>query len=237
MKSFIDRLAAAVREIHTAEPQRAEEAIEAFLSDELREMAHEEKVQVVGMLEEVFTSRNPAAAGGLGGDLMDRLVPLLLGRDVDAGAAQGPELVGRLAAALNTVFSSLNELIAVIDSTLGGSPGGDETIRQIIGSTLGQDKAGMSIEEYLDRIRKAFLAAQQSSREAARTVAGYIMTELDPAAMEPQSGGLRIGPLRKAEAFELFTEKYARVKKWYDSERFLLDFLRQFEKNCQTSFK
>ncbi|HPI91862.1 MAG TPA: hypothetical protein PK350_01935 [Deltaproteobacteria bacterium] len=236
MKTSIERLAGAIREIHAAEPQRAEEAMEVFLSDELRELDHEEKVKVVRMLEEVFTTPNPAAAGVLGGDLMERLVPLLLGRDVDAGAIGGPELVSRLAAALNTVFSALNELIAVINSTLGGSPGGDETIRQIIGSTLGDEKTGMSIEEYLDRIRKAFLAAQQASREAARTVAGYIMTELDPATMEPRSGGLKIGPLKKAEAFELFTEKYARVKKWYDSERFLLDFLRQFEKNCQKSF-
>jgi hypothetical protein len=42
--------------------------------------------------------------------------------------------------------------------------------------------------------------------------------------------------MKKAESFDLFEEKYKRVKKWYESERFLLDFLRQFEKNCQKSF-
>ncbi len=54
--------------------------------------------------------------------------------------------------------------------------------------------------------------------------------------MEQGSGGFKIGPMKKAGSFELFEEKYRRVKKWFDSERFALDFLRQFEKNCQQSF-
>lgn len=232
----LDHLAQAVRDIHAADPARADEAIEAFLDRELQGLGAAERVDVLERLETWFSPAPATRVPSADGHLMERLVPLLLGRDVDTGALAGPELVERLAQALNRVFTALNELVSVIDASLGGSPPGDETIRRIIGGTLGEEKEAISIEEYLGRIRKAFLAAQQSSRDAARTMAGHILTELDPASMETQTGGFRIGPMKKAEAFERFEEKYARVRRWYDSERFLLDFLRQFEKNCQKSF-
>jgi hypothetical protein len=230
MKPSIEQLAGAIRELYAADPRHAPEAIENFLARELQGIEPGDRITILGRLEDHLTP------GGARDDLIQRLVPLLLGRDIDAAALARTDLVDRLAGALNRVFSILNELIAVINTSLGGGPAGDETIRRIIGSSLGEETAGMSIEEYLGRIRKAFLTAQQSSRDAARTIAGYILAELDPASMEPSSGGLRIGPLKKAEAFEFFVEKFGRVKKWHESERFLLDFLRQFEKNCQKSF-
>lgn len=232
----VDDLARGIREIHARDPDRAEESVEAFLSQELGTLNLEERLDVLRRLENHFTQGCRGGGQGIDRVILERLVPMFLGRDTDAGALDGPELADRLAAALNTVFSTLNELVAVINSSLGGSPSGDETIRRIIGGTLGGDPQGMSIEDYLGRIRDAFLAAQQSARDAARTMAGYILKELDPSTMAPQPGGFMIGPLRKAEAFELFEEKYKRVRKWYDSERFLLDFLRQFERNCQKSF-
>ena len=54
-----------------------------------------------------------------------------------------------------------------------------------------------SIEQYLGQIKKAFLTAQQSSKEAARTMAAYIITELDPKGMEGSGGGFKIGPHEK----------------------------------------
>ncbi|HWR68429.1 MAG TPA: hypothetical protein VN416_05360 [Desulfomonilia bacterium] len=230
MKPSMEQLAGVIREIYAADPRHAPEAIEDFLARELQELKPEERLAIIDRLE------GHLIPGGPADDLIRRLVPLLLGRDIDAAALARTDLVEGLAGALNRVFSTLNELIAVINTSLGGGPAGDETIRRIIGASLGEETAGMSIEEYLGRIRKAFLTAQQSSRDAARTIAGYILAELDPSSLEPPSGGLRIGPLKKAEAFELFVEKFGRVKKWYESERFLLDFLRQFEKNCQKSF-
>jgi hypothetical protein len=172
---------------------------------------------------------------GASDELLDRLVPLLLGRDVSMDLST-PELLSRLAHSLNTIFTMLNELIGLINSTLGGNPAGDETIRQIIGASMQRQGEVQSIEHYLGQIKKAFLTAQQSSREAARTMVAHIIAELDPKGMEGSGGGFKIGPMKKAESFDLFEEKYKRVKKWYESERFLLDFLRQFEKNCQKSF-
>ena len=231
----IESLADALRGLSIQNPEQAQEKIEAFLADELKVLALGERLDVLGQLESIFPTAGQVMTPGASDDLLDRLVPLLLGRDVSMDLST-PELLSRLAHSLNTIFTMLNELIGLINSTLGGNPAGDETIRQIIGASMQRQGEVQSIEQYLGQIKKAFLTAQQSSKEAARTMAAYIITELDPKGMEGSGGGFKIGPMKKAESFDLFEEKYKRVKKWYESERFLLDFLRQFEKNCRKSF-
>jgi hypothetical protein len=236
MKPSLNELADAIRGVYAADPSGAGEAIEKFLSAELAGMDPAGRLEVLDRLGRVFPAEGPHRSEGSGGGLMDRLVPLLLGRDISAASLSNEELVDRLSASLNTVFTTLNDLIRLINATLGGTPEHDETIRQIIGESIEGSSEAQTIEAYLGQIRKAFLAAQESSKEAARTMVGHILTELDPKAMDQGGGGFRIGPLKKAEGFDLFEERYKRVKKWFDSERFLLDFLRQFEKNCQKSF-
>ena len=231
----IESLADALRGLSIQNSEQAQEKIEAFLADELKGLALGERLDVLGQLESIFPAAGQVMTPGASSDLLDRLVPLLLGRDVSMDLST-PELLSRLAHSLNTIFTMLNELIGLINSTLGGNPAGDETIRQIIGASMQRQGEVQSIEQYLGQIKKAFLTAQQSSKEAARTMAAYIITELDPKGMEGSGGGFKIGPMKKAESFDLFEEKYKRVKKWYESERFLLDFLRQFEKNCRKSF-
>jgi hypothetical protein len=236
MKPSIENLASALREIYVHGPKSPELAFETYLAEELQGIGPDERLMVLNQLQDVFAAVHVSTPDGLGGDLMDRLVPLLLGKDISPADLTTPELVSRLAHALDTIFNTLNDLIHLINSTFGGSPAGDETIRQIIGTSLSGEGKMQSIEEYLNQIKKAFLASQQSSKEAAWTVAGYILTELDPKGMDQTGSAFRIGALKKADAFDLFEEKYERVRKWFESERFLLDFLGQFEKNCQRSF-
>lgn len=219
-----------LREIYGQDPGNAEQAIEAFLASELEGLDWEARQGVLGKLEQAFPVSAEEVPGGA-----EKLITLLLGSGVRAGDIGDPETLSRLTQSLNVLFSTLNGLIGLINSTLGGSPAGDETIRHIIGSSL-DGGGGHTIEEYLSQIKKAFLVAQQSSQEAARTIAGHILAELDPKGMEPSGKGFMIGPLKKAEAYDTFGAKYERVKKWFESDRFLTDFLRQFEKNCQKSF-
>jgi hypothetical protein len=231
----IERLADSLRGFSAQGGDQAQEKIEAYLDEELKGLAIGERLDVVAQLERIFPAAGPVMPPGAGDDLLSRLVPLLLGRDVSMDLST-PELLNRLAHSLNTIFTMLNELIGLINSTLGGNQAGDETIRQIIGTSLEGPGEVQSIEQYLGQIKKAFLTAQQSSKEALRTMVANVITELDPKGMEGPGGGFKIGPLKKAESFDLFEEKYNRVKKWYESERFMLDFLRQFEKNCRKSF-
>ena len=236
MNPSIEKLANSIRTIYARGPDQAEHAIEAFLTEELKGLDADALSAVLTQLADVFPAARAGMPEGAGDDARHRLVKLLLGHDVSVRGLGAEELLKRMAESMNTVFTMLNDLIRLIDANLGGSTAGDETIRHIIGGSLSGETGERTIEEHLGRIKRAFLAAQQSSRDAARTLAGYIISELDPKAMEPQGGGFKIGPLKKAEGFDLFEEKYKRVRKWYDSERFLLDFLREFEKNCRKSY-
>lgn len=228
----IDELAGTLREIYSRDPVQAEQAFQKFLNDHLGSLAPEERDQVLGKLEEAF----PLPATNAPGQPAESLISLLLGRNVSGLEACSPETLQRLGESLDVIFSTLNDLVHLINSSLGGNPAGDETIRHIIGNSLEGGSRMQSIEEYLGQIRKAFLIAQQSSREAARVIAGSILKELDPKALEESVKGFRIGPLKKAEAYANFEQKYQRVMKWFDSDRFQTDFLRQFEKSCQKSF-
>jgi len=230
---YLTTLVGTIRQLYTAAPDRAAVAIEDYLGRELETLPAPKRLFLLEQLEQLFAQDGASRTGNTHEDFLRDLVPLLLGRHVRPADLTGPELVRRLAQALDTVFSQLNELIGIINTALGGSPNADETIRHIIGGALEATDRSRSIEEYLGQIRTAFLTARQASQEAARTIAGFILTELDPQAMDAGTGGFKLGAFKKSEAFDLFEEKYGRVRKWFDSERFLVDFLRQFEKQCQ----
>jgi hypothetical protein len=228
----VKEIAGTLRGIYARNPDQGEQAIANYLEDRLGGLDPDERLQVLGRLEELFPLSAPIAPEGKA----ESLISLLLGTSVSGQDIDSPETLRRLGESLSVIFTALNDLIFMINSSLGGAPGGDETIRHIIGSSLAGEGRLQSIEEYLSQIRRAFLVAQQASKEAARTIAGQIIQELDPKNMESSGRGFRIGPLKKAEAFDSFEEKYQRVAKWFESERFLTDFLRQFEKSCQKAF-
>lgn len=48
-----------------------------------------------------------------------------------------------------------------------------------------------------------------------------------------RGGGLRFGPLRKAELYEIYKEKFSQFKGWFESGSFMEELLREFEKTCQ----
>jgi hypothetical protein len=90
----------------------------------------------------------------------------------------------------------------------------------------------------LGQIKEAFLLSRRASEETARKLVAGILREIDPEKIAGISeGGFKFGPLRKAEYFDIFREKYTKVVKWSESERFSADFGREFEKNCEKSSK
>jgi hypothetical protein len=147
------------------------------------------------------------------------------------------DLIENLAESLNTIFNSLNQLISVINMTFTGDGSPEETIRQVIGFRLEGDEQGRSLETYLGQISNAFLTSQQAFKEAAYAKVKQVLSALDPEALAAEAGkGLKFGPLKKAEMFDIYEQRYRKIQKWFSSGRFMEDFLREFEKNCQTQF-
>jgi hypothetical protein len=78
------------------------------------------------------------------------------------------------------------------------------------------------------------LLAQQASKNAAYQMVGKILQELDPEKISQEAaGGLKFGPLRKAELYDIFEQEMKKCRQWYESGRFMKDLQREFEKNCR----
>ncbi|RZB33555.1 MAG: hypothetical protein SRB2_03901 [Desulfobacteraceae bacterium Eth-SRB2] len=232
----IDRLANEIRNIYISDKNQSEKQIEKFLSNRFKELNGPESLNVLNKLITEFDSRHPNRIDNLSMDngIMSQTFSFLLGRDVPRTDLSSTELMERLAESLKTIFDSLNQLINVINMTLTGETSGDQTIRQVIGFHLEGEGQGKSLESYIGQINKAFLTVQRSFKKTAQIKVGQILEEIDPDQISTkEGGGLKIGPFRKAEYYEIYEEKFRKIKKWFESGRFMEEFLREFEKNCQ----
>jgi hypothetical protein len=167
-----------------------------------------------------------------------QLVSLMLGKKMAASDLSAAELSEKVAQAMNTVFDTLNQIVEMIQVNLLGRKAEQETIRQIIGSQIGSGTADNSLQNYLDQIREAFLVAHKAFRISGIEVVRELLAELDPEKIAASSEGkLKFGPLRKAELFEVYKEKFEICKGWLESGRVLEGFLREFEKASQKLYK
>ena len=232
----IGRLANEIRNIYISDKNQSEKQIEKFLTIRFKELSGPESLDVLNKLIAEFDTRHQNGIDNLSIDnsIMSRTFSFLLGRDVPRTDLSSTELMERLAESLKTIFDSLNQLISVINMTLTGESSGEETIRQVIGFHLEGEGQTNSMESYLAQINEAFLTAQRSFKKTVKIIVGQILEEIDPDQISTQEGGgLKIGPFRKAEYYGIYEHKFRKIKKWFESGRFMDDFLREFEKNCQ----
>jgi hypothetical protein len=237
----IEILTRDLRAIYMSDPSRADALIETYLEQRLKEC--DDARQLVS-LQELADHFGKAGGGevphaeGFGGEEFSRLYSLLLGRRISTAELSSSEVVEKLAKSLNTVFDTVNQIIGVINTTLMGKPAGHETIRMIIGSNLqGEQEAG-SLQGYLNQIQKAFLVAHEAFQQAAREKLGQILDELDPDRIaNAAERGLKFGPLRKAELFDMYREKFRVCRTYQQSGRLLGDLMRDFERICQKAYE
>lgn len=237
----VSGLAESVRAAYGSDPAGAAARIERILGEKLAGASPEEKIAAVreirGGCGATRPSPKPAPAGNVAQE-WTRLAALLLGDRVDVANLPPGELSEKLAASLNTVFDSLNAIVGGINATLLGKKEELETIRFIIGSDLGGRKASGSLQEYLDRIQEAFAVAHRAFQEAAEKKTAELLDELSPENISSKAeGGLKFGPMRKAELWDIYEERFRTVKKALESGRLRESLLREFERSCQKMYK
>jgi len=230
-------LAQKIRERYRANPDSTGTDLEKFLEELLSEKRPEERLAIVRALAREFSGHAPSASISqeVEGSILQDLFTKVLGKRLPDETIPTKEMAERLAEALNTVFDSLNQLVRGINATLiGNQPMGDETIRFVIGSQLGGEDANTSLNDYIDQIKEAFSIAHKAFQEAAKTKFKEILSELDPEKLEKSmEGGIKFGPLRKAELFDMYKEKFHTLRNWLDTGLLMEATLREFEKICQ----
>jgi len=239
----LQNAAAEIRRIYNVNPSVSASAIETYLEERLKSTRPEEKLSCVRGLARLFEAvpavQNPALTGHETGEFSDQkeyayLFTLLFGKNISKFDLSSREHLEKLAKSLNTIFDSLNQIIGVIHATLLGEQTELETIRHIIGSGVGSQEKTDSLQTYLDQIQRAFLVAHRAYQEAAINKVKQILEEISPEKIaESVEGGLKFGPLRKAELFESYKDKHALCQKWVESGRLAEELLRDFEKICQ----
>jgi hypothetical protein len=233
IKMFADE----IRKIFQSDPGNAGSAIEIQVAANCAGMSDDEKRTFLFALINNFKP-NPDTDDHtrLDDNLLNDIISLLLGRGVISGNVPSHEMLKKLSVAMNTLFSTLNRIVKTIDATLAVHESGDQTIRSLIGSQMDGKNEGQSMEDYLGRIEKAFLVSHQAFRQAAHTIFSRILDELNPDAItNGTESRFKFGPMRKAEYFDIYETRFATLRKWHESGRFMKDFLREFENNCQPS--
>ena len=237
-ETLINRISSGLAVQFEADEDVSADAVEAYLKQQMDGLDSQARIAALqAVVDRLGDTCRPSLSGETDDEVLTRVCSLLLGRRVSMDDLSSSELLEKLADSLNTIFNTLNQLISVINMTFTGEGSPEQTIRQVIGFRLEGEGEGRSLEAYLDQISNAFLTAQQSFKEAAYAKVKQVLAVLDPEQVASEAGkGLKFGPMKKAEMFEIYEERFGKIQKWFSSGRFMEDFLREFEKNCQTKF-
>ncbi|MCD4721634.1 MAG: hypothetical protein K8S13_17490 [Desulfobacula sp.] len=232
-----EKMEDSIIKIFQEQTDNADLPINDYLKNELKTLDSSDRMEVLDKLIDQFDSDNHIdekyAAVAIDDHVLARVIKLLLGRDITKVDFNSNELLESLAESINTVFESLNQLISVINTTLVGKQGSDETIRQVIGYHLEGSSQTKTLESYIGQIGKAFFASQEASKKAAHAKVMQILEELSPEKIEKEAGVSRLSPMRKSKYYEVYELKFKKFEKWFESGRFMESFLREFERNCQ----
>jgi hypothetical protein len=227
-----------IRTIYRSDPSKADGLINAWAEERLKELSAPDRLVLLEKVADRFKTSGTRGERLPQQEEFLRLFSLLLGKPISVDDLSSTEPLERLAHSLNTVFDTLNQIVSGIRTTLLGRTVEMETIRQIIGSDLsGQGESG-TLQSYLDQIQNSFLVAHRSFQQAVQVKVRQVLAEMDPDRMEAEASvGLRFGALRKAELFEIYKEKFLKLKGYFESGRFMEELLREFEKSCQKLYQ
>lgn len=211
------------------------EAVEKYLERRLGSMPVPQKISCLDELSNSIAAGSSSVIPGTGkhpGGELARFTRLILGDGAASGTLDEQLLEQRLSAALTDIFNGINRLLRAIDSTLGREIPLDRTIRSMVGGQL-EDETKKPLSEVIDRVRHAFLLSYESGKESHAAVMDKVLSELAPdRILEECAGSLKIGPLRKADAFERYSQVYTSLKEWHTSGRGIVEYLERFEDAC-----
>ncbi len=228
----IDSLANDIRILYQSNPLKSEALIENYLEEGLKGMAGQE-IAVLEALTSRFKTPGSDSVYTPGKDKISLFLAGLLGGRVQESPLGSTECLEKLTQSLNTIFDTLNKIIATIHTILLGEEPELKTIRTRMRDVIQGEGELSSIQVYLDRIQKSFLVAHKAFQHAACAKMEEVLIELDPDRLQEPRGGFKIGPLRKAELFETYKDKFLKCYSWFHSKKFSEELLREFEKTCQ----
>lgn len=234
----LSTIAEEISALYKTDPEHAETLIETHLTSRLGDMAAHERLRFLDRLGEIFKGRESERElrpkEDAQQETLQQLMRFVLGKSYNPEELYSQEAIDQLGASLQTLFETLNDLIQTIELTLMGQSDQSKTIRAVIASKVRHDDGDRSLREHLNQIKAGFLIAHTSFQQSSRETVKKILAALAPDKLRDEaSTAMKFGPFKKAELFELFEQRYESIRKWSDSDRFIRDLTRDFEKNCR----
>ncbi|MCP4339515.1 MAG: hypothetical protein GY799_11655 [Desulfobulbaceae bacterium] len=234
----LDQLTAELRGTYLADEANAVTNLEARLDETFIDCSAAERSDFLKKLIAVFnqSSVGDSVVSGASSDEYNRLLTMLLGKEILTKKLPPEEMIQQVAAAVNTVFDSVNTLVGGMNSTLigSGSPESEETVRMVIRSSMDAGEGIGALKKFLDQTGEFFAIALKAYKEAARVKIDEILDELNPERLEAEfEGKVKFGPLYKAQLYDCYLGKYKTLQNWQRSGLLLEAFMKEFEKNCQ----
>ena len=231
-------IAEEITALYKTDPKQAKALIEAHLARRLRDVTVHERLRFLDRLCEMFKSQGVEQEFRPREDVqqeaLQQLMGFVLGKSFNPDEMYSQEAIDQLGDSLQTLFETLNDLIQTIELTLMGQSDQSKTIRTVIASKVRHEDGGRSLREHLNQIKAGFLIAHTSFQQSSCDMVKKIVAALAPDQLRNEaSTAIKFGPFKKAELFELFEHRFESILKWSDSDRFLRDLTRDFEKNCR----
>jgi len=237
---YLKQLAAEIREVYLADVSNGADAVDGRLKEVFAACTPEERRENLENLIELFQQGSMVEApieSGFPTEEYNKLLTMLLGKEILQKDLPPSELIEQLAAAVNTVFDSVNSLVGGINAVLMSNTDTEETIRVVIRSSLDADEGIGALKKFLDRTGEFFAIALEAYKEAARVKIAEILEELNPDRLDDGSAGkMKFGPLYKAQLYECYQDKFKTLQNWQRSGLLLEAFMKEFEKNCQNFY-
>jgi len=225
MKSEIE----ALFQTHSGEKKQV---MEKYLQKALQDCSPTQKTAVLDALIRCFSTETSRTNDlkTLNEKELSSVISLLLGKPITTEEYSAEELLEKFSRAFNTVFDALNELIGTINTTFMGKTAEDKTIRLMITADLENAEDMIHLKHYLERIREAFLIMYDAFKQAALVEMKRVLAEINPEVIAEQvTGGLKVGPFKKAEMFELYESKFHNLDNWLQKGLSTEALLRKFE--------
>ena len=235
----LNRLTDEVRNIYQVDRDNGADRVEKYLEAALADCPPDRRSAYLAELISIFSHDSQASAPIVETkpEAFNKLITMLLGKEILKKNLSLEEMIEQLASALNTVFDSVNKLVGGMNATLMGSTSGEETIRVVISASMDKDEGIQALEKFLDQIGKFFAIALQAYKESAKTKIDEILRELNPENLADNTDlSLKFGLMRKAHLYDCFHDKYQTLQNWQKSGLLLEAFVKEFEKNCQNLY-
>jgi len=236
----LNQLAMEIRAAYPAYGANGADVVEKRIKEAFAASTPSEKKEDLEKLINLFQQSSTVKApveSGFPVEEYNKLLTMLLGKEILQKNLPPSELIEQLAAAVNTVFDSVNSLVGGINAVLMSSSDTEETIRVVIRSSLDADEGIGALKKFLDRTGEFFAIALKAYKEAARVKIAEILEELNPERLDDGSAGkMKFGPLYKAQLYECYQDKFKTLQNWQRSGLLLEAFMKEFEKNCQNLY-